>query len=125
MYGRTSTSVSSASRNKKMKITFREEIKTTSNITTYADLIRYIFEVAQLQYNPQVPDGVDPKYGCDNWFNFWFEDANRETYTISNEEEFQQCLKTYANLAAVKIFAVDNKGAQNEYAKQLQTSQNQ
>ena len=32
--------------------------------------------------------GIDPKLGCNNWFNFWFEDAAKETYPISNEDEF-------------------------------------
>lgn len=34
-----------------------------------------MFGVAELDYSSQVPQGVDAKYGCDNWFNLWYEDA--------------------------------------------------
>jgi hypothetical protein len=34
-----------------------------------------MFSVAQLDYSSQVPEGVDTKFGCDYWFNFWYEDA--------------------------------------------------
>lgn len=124
MINRTTTSISSASRNKKLKINFRDDTKQTSQVTTFAELIKYVFEIAGLPYDPQVPEGVDRKYGCDNWFNFWFEDAAKETYPISNEEDFQMCLKTYENLSSVKIFVVDNHAVRAEFERQIKVGQN-
>jgi hypothetical protein len=82
--------------NKKIKIIFRSEIMTTKSVASFEELIRFLFREAELEYFPDVPAGADPKLECKNWFNFWFEDANCETYEIKNEDDFQKCLKTYA-----------------------------
>jgi hypothetical protein len=60
---------------KKFKVTYHGETKTTSNIMCFQDLVKFMFSVAQLDYSSQVPEGVDTKFGCDYWFNFWYEDA--------------------------------------------------
>ena len=78
----------SSLRNKQIKIIYSDEIKTTTSVASYKDLVKYMFSVESLEYFERVPVGVDPKYGTETWFNFWFEDAQKETYPISNEEEF-------------------------------------
>jgi hypothetical protein len=108
---------SMSSRSKQIKITFKGDIKTTSNVNSYSDLVRYIFNQENLKYSDQVPTGVDEKLGHQAWFNFWFEDAQKESYTISNEEEFQQCMQTYANLKFAKITCVPNEPVQREYLR--------
>lgn len=102
-------SLVSNTRNKQIKITFRSEIKTTSSVASFEELIRYLFREAELEYFPDVPAGADPRLACKNWFNFWFEDAMRQTYAIVNEDDFQKCLKTYAEVRAAKIAVVENK----------------
>jgi len=75
----------SNTQNKQIKITFNNEIKTTSKVATFEDLVKYMFSENGLTYFANVLPGMDRRWECKNWFNFWYEDANRQTYAISDE----------------------------------------
>ena len=42
----------------------------------------------RLDFFPTLPAGIDASFMCENWFNFWFEDANHQTYEIVDERDF-------------------------------------
>ncbi len=88
-------SISSFTRNKQIKITFNNKIKAISNVSSFEDLVRYMFKETGHEYFSDLPAGIETRLKCENWFNFWFEDADRETYEIANELDFQKCLRTY------------------------------
>ena len=72
-------------------------------------MIKFIFSFADLEYIEQVFPGVDQKYSSNNCFNIWFEDAQKETYPISNDKDFILAAETYANLSCIKINVVENQ----------------
>ena len=55
---------------------------------SFQELAKFLCAVAELEYSSQVPKGLEAKFGCDNWFNYWYEDARQEVYAISNEQDF-------------------------------------
>lgn len=42
----------SQSAQKRFKVTYKGETKTTSNITCYKDLVKFMFGVAEMEYIP-------------------------------------------------------------------------
>ena len=99
----------SSNKIKKIKLNFREETKTVKNISSFKDLVKFIFEVTNLEYSEVIAPGTVQSYTCDNCFNFWFEDAYHENFPLANEKDFQIAAATYANLSAIKIWAAENK----------------
>ena len=77
-----------------------------------------MFKDQNKEYLEEIPDGVDPRYGCHNWFNFWYEDYSSAKFAIGNDRDFQQCLQVYAIKDSVKISAVDNTAVLGEFMKQ-------
>jgi hypothetical protein len=105
----------SSERYKQIKLIINGEMKTTSSVGSFNDLVRYIFKVAELEYLPNLPEGFDPRLACKNWFNFCFEDAQKQTYPIVDENDFQKCLQIYSALKAAKIFVIANKPVQDQF----------
>lgn len=62
----------SQSSTKKIKVTYNGEIKTTSNVTSLKDMVRYMCQVSEKEYINQLPPGVSSDLRSDNWFCFWY-----------------------------------------------------
>lgn len=77
-----------SNRSKPIIIIYNEEIKMTSSVGSFDDLVRYIFKFAELEYLPNLPEGFNSNLACKNWFNFCFEDAQKQIYPIVDENDF-------------------------------------
>ena len=62
-------------KNKQILILYNDEKIRTKSVASFKDLVKFMFGVVNFEYKDSVPLGVDPKYGCNSWFDFTFTDA--------------------------------------------------